>query len=130
MISTKTTKISRNRKSYFHIIFLMASYKLKPRNPARYVIVSDQAFRTFCEIDKQGTLVSATTNRLPVLPVLEVRPVPPADVNASSDENKEDAEQIQSPLQAFPHIAPDVETEHRPTSENPSDLFSIQNLCH
>jgi hypothetical protein len=106
----------------------MAVRRFKPRSSARFVVITDQGIRTTCEIGKQGTLVSARSTHLPVLPIFVVNPTPPANVNQSVHEEGENYGQSLPPPNTFPYIPLDDEEDHPPKTQDSATLFSIQNL--
>jgi hypothetical protein len=107
--------------------FKMHHLRFKRRNTARYVMIADGVFKTICEIDKHGTLITTTSVRLPVLPVLN-------DIQQPTNDPTEPGSQVhgeETATQASILQAEDGESgqiHHKLSFQDPVTIFSMENL--
>jgi hypothetical protein len=109
----------------FH--FSMIHPRFKPRNLARFVMVTNCGLKTMAEIDKHGNVITATFTRDLVLPIIGVEKHP----SPSSELSEQEPTPERTPNLEFARIGElptQLSTEHG--TVDPKITYSLKNILH
>jgi hypothetical protein len=105
----------------------MIPSRFKPRNPARFVTITQEGFKTTAEIDNHGNLITTTSTRNPVLPILggEKHPSPSSELPEQVT-----TREIEPNLEFARIEEPRTKESMGNCSENARTTYSLKNLLH